>query len=76
MLVWLFDFLSEYIKAFGVFQYLTLRGILGVLTALFISLAMGPAMALMLAVAPVTVAVVAAARSARASAAISCMATA
>ena len=44
MLVWLFGFLSEYITAFGVFQYLTLRGILGVLTALFISLVLGPAM--------------------------------
>lgn len=44
MLVWLADFLSQYISAFQVFQYLTFRGILGVLTALFISLQFGPYM--------------------------------
>lgn len=35
-------FLSEYYSGFAVFQYLTLRGILGVLTALLISLLVGP----------------------------------
>lgn len=44
MLVWLADFLSQYISAFGVFKYLTLRGILGVLTALSIALIVGPIM--------------------------------
>jgi len=42
MLVWLFQWLSQYVAAFGVFQYLTLRGILGVLTALLIALWVGP----------------------------------
>ena len=36
MLLYLFDFLSEYYSAFNVFRYLTLRGICGVLTALTI----------------------------------------
>ena len=44
MLVLLFSWLSEYFSFFAVFQYLTLRGILGVLTALSLSLAMGPLM--------------------------------
>ncbi|RVU83433.1 phospho-N-acetylmuramoyl-pentapeptide-transferase [Leucothrix sargassi] len=44
MLVLLFNWLSEYFSFFNVFQYLTLRGILGVLTALGLSLAMGPLM--------------------------------
>lgn len=44
MLVWLAEFLSEYISAFQVFQYLTFRGILGVATALIISLVFGPYM--------------------------------
>ncbi len=43
MLVWLFDFLSDFYSGFGVFQYLTLRSILGLLTALFIALWTGPA---------------------------------
>ncbi len=42
MLVWLAEYLQNYIGAFGVFKYLTLRGILGVLTALGISMVMGP----------------------------------
>ena len=42
MLLWLFNYLENYVSAFGVFQYLTLRGILGVLTALTISLVLGP----------------------------------
>ncbi|ARU58695.1 MAG: phospho-N-acetylmuramoyl-pentapeptide-transferase [Pseudomonadales bacterium] len=44
MLVWLADFLSQYYDTFGVFKYITLRGILGVLTALGISLLVGPLM--------------------------------
>ena len=44
MLVLLFSWLSEYFSFFAVFQYLTLRGILGVLTALSLSLTMGPLM--------------------------------
>ena len=44
MLLLLADWLSEYFKVFKVFQYLTFRGILGVLTALAITLLVGPAM--------------------------------
>lgn len=44
MLLWLTEWLSQYMSAFAVFQYLTLRGILGVLTALLISLFVGPVM--------------------------------
>ncbi len=42
MLYWLADFLSSYYSGFGVFKYLTLRAILGVLTALVFSLVFGP----------------------------------
>ena len=44
MLYWLADVLSEYIGVLTVFKYLTLRGILGVITALFIALWVGPHM--------------------------------
>ncbi|MDC9719656.1 MAG: phospho-N-acetylmuramoyl-pentapeptide-transferase [Gammaproteobacteria bacterium] len=44
MLLWLADYLSQYYSAFGVFQYLTMRGIMGVLTSLFIAMAIGPYM--------------------------------
>ncbi|MDM3871751.1 phospho-N-acetylmuramoyl-pentapeptide-transferase [Porticoccus sp. W117] len=44
MLYWLADYLSQYVSAFGVVQYLTFRAILGVLTALGISLWLGPVM--------------------------------
>lgn len=44
MLLLLVDYLSQYYRGFNVFQYLTLRAILGVLTALAISLMVGPAM--------------------------------
>ncbi|WLQ14100.1 phospho-N-acetylmuramoyl-pentapeptide-transferase [Hahella aquimaris] len=44
MLVWVADFLAQYFSIFSVFQYLTLRAILGVLTALLISLLVGPVM--------------------------------
>jgi phospho-N-acetylmuramoyl-pentapeptide-transferase len=42
MLLWLTEWLSQYHSGFAVFQYLTLRAILGVLTALAISLMIGP----------------------------------
>ena len=42
MLVWLADYLSQFYSAFSVVQYLTLRGILSVLTALAICLIAGP----------------------------------
>lgn len=42
MLLWLADYLQQFISAFAVFQYLTFRGILGILTALGISLLLGP----------------------------------
>ncbi len=42
MLVWLAEYLQQYISGFAVVQYLTLRGILGIMTALGISLLMGP----------------------------------
>ena len=42
MLVWLAEYLTQYINAFNVFSYLTFRSILGILTALFLSLYFGP----------------------------------
>jgi phospho-N-acetylmuramoyl-pentapeptide-transferase len=42
MLVWLADYLSQFYSPFAVFQYLTLRGILAVITALVISWVAGP----------------------------------
>ena len=42
MLVWLAQYLEAYIGGFAVFQYITLRAILGVLTALVISMMFGP----------------------------------
>ncbi|MFC3113965.1 phospho-N-acetylmuramoyl-pentapeptide-transferase [Cellvibrio fontiphilus] len=42
MLYWLAEYLQEYLRSFAVFQYLTVRAILGVLTALGISLLLGP----------------------------------
>lgn len=44
MLLWLAQYLEQYSTIFNVFQYLTLRGILGVLTSLAIALLVGPAM--------------------------------
>jgi phospho-N-acetylmuramoyl-pentapeptide-transferase len=38
MLLLLAEYLQQFYKGFAVFQYLTLRGILGVLTALSLSL--------------------------------------
>ncbi|MDG2472768.1 MAG: phospho-N-acetylmuramoyl-pentapeptide-transferase [Pseudomonadales bacterium] len=42
MLILLAEYLQQYISVFAVFQYLTLRGILSVMTALMISLLIGP----------------------------------
>ncbi|QEP43051.1 phospho-N-acetylmuramoyl-pentapeptide-transferase [Ectothiorhodospiraceae bacterium BW-2] len=42
MLLLLADYLSQFYSAFNLFNYLTFRAILGVLTALFISLMAGP----------------------------------
>lgn len=44
MLIWLTDWLAQYDPAFKVFHYITLRAILGVLTALVISFVVGPVM--------------------------------
>ena len=44
MLLWLADYLSQYASVFNVFQYLTFRGILGILTALVIAFIVGPTM--------------------------------
>jgi len=44
MLFWLAGYLEQYSSFFNVFQYLTFRGILGVLTALAIALWVGPTM--------------------------------
>ena len=42
MLLWLTEYLSDYVSGFAVFQYLTLRTIMSVLTALAMSLLLGP----------------------------------
>jgi len=44
MLLYLAEYLSQYYSGFNVFQYLTLRAILGVLTALLLSFVVGPEM--------------------------------
>ncbi|HID46916.1 MAG TPA: phospho-N-acetylmuramoyl-pentapeptide-transferase, partial [Chromatiaceae bacterium] len=44
MLIWLTDYLAQFDPAFNVFHYITLRAILGVLTALVISFVVGPVM--------------------------------
>ena len=44
MLLWLSEYLAEIYSPFQVFQYLTLRGILGVLTSLAITMLVGPTM--------------------------------
>jgi phospho-N-acetylmuramoyl-pentapeptide-transferase len=44
MLLMLTDYLQQYYSGFNVFRYLTLRAILGTLTALLISLWIGPSM--------------------------------
>lgn len=42
MLVWLAEYFEQFFRPLAVFQYLTLRGILGIMTALFVSLLLGP----------------------------------
>jgi phospho-N-acetylmuramoyl-pentapeptide-transferase len=42
MLLWLTDFLSQFISGFSVFQYLTFRTMVSVVTALVMSLLIGP----------------------------------
>ena len=42
MLVWLAEHLVKYYSGFNVFSYLTFRAIVSLLTALFLSLWMGP----------------------------------
>lgn len=42
MLLWLANYLSQYYHGFSVFQYLTLRIILGILTSLAVALLLGP----------------------------------
>lgn len=42
MLLWLFDYLTAIDGGFAVFRYLTLRGVLSALTAMVISLLIGP----------------------------------
>jgi len=42
MLLWLTDFLAEYVSGFSVFQYLTFRTMVSVITALVLSLLIGP----------------------------------
>ena len=42
MLIWLAQYLQQFDSGFAVFQYQTLRGILSVMTALFVSLLVGP----------------------------------
>jgi len=44
MLLYLTDYLTQFHSGFGVFQYLTLRAILGALTALVICFVVGPSM--------------------------------
>ena len=42
MLLWLTDYLSDFVRAFSVFQYLTLCSMVSAMTALFLSLIIGP----------------------------------
>ena len=44
MLTWLAEYLSEFYSGFNVFQYITLRTILGALTSLFIAFMIGPSL--------------------------------
>jgi len=44
MLIWLAEYLQHYYRAFSVFQYITLRAVLAAMTALIISLIVGPRM--------------------------------
>lgn len=42
MLLWLTEYLAGFVSGFGVFQYLTFRTMVSVMTALFMSLMIGP----------------------------------
>lgn len=42
MLLWLIEYLTQYYSGFNAFQYITLRAILGALTALLVALVAGP----------------------------------
>lgn len=42
MLLWLTEYLADFVSAFSVFQYLTFRTVVAALTALFASLLIGP----------------------------------
>lgn len=44
MLIWFFEYLSQFYRAFSVFEYITLRTIFAAVTALVISLIVGPPM--------------------------------
>ncbi len=44
MLLWLAQWLGQEVRAFNVFQYITLRAVLATMTALLISFFVGPAM--------------------------------
>ncbi|MEN7342847.1 MAG: phospho-N-acetylmuramoyl-pentapeptide-transferase [Pseudomonadota bacterium] len=44
MLLWLTEYLTQYASGFNVFSYLTMRAILGALTALVLSFVIGPSM--------------------------------
>ena len=44
MLLWLTEYLSQFVGGFAVFQYLTLRTMVSVVTALGVSLLIGPSM--------------------------------
>ena len=44
MLLFITEYLEQYYSGFNVFQYLTLRAILGTITALVLSLIIGPSM--------------------------------
>lgn len=44
MLVYLTEYLQQYISGFGVFSYITMRAIMAILTALLLSFLIGPAM--------------------------------
>ena len=44
MLVWLSDYLIQFDNNFTVLQYITVRGIFSILTALGVSLIIGPSM--------------------------------
>jgi phospho-N-acetylmuramoyl-pentapeptide-transferase len=48
MLLWLTEYLTQFHSGFNVFQYITMRTILGVLTSLFIGLLVGPKLILSL----------------------------